>query len=94
MAVLVANYIVSDPEAFVTIFDQFQVVREQHGATGHRLLRDKHDRMHFIVTIDFPSEAAARSFADDPRRADALAKATVTDDTAVATEELEIRGAR
>jgi uncharacterized protein (DUF1330 family) len=91
MAVLVANYVARDPETFLTIFSEFQVVRDQHGSTGHRLLRDKHDHTHFIVTIDFPSEAAARSFADDPRRADALAKATVTDDTAITADEVERR---
>ncbi len=91
MAVLIANYVVRDPATFVITFGEFQVVRDQHGATGHRLLRDKHDETHFIVTIDFPSEAAARSFADDPRRADALSKATVVEQTTLATEEVERR---
>jgi uncharacterized protein (DUF1330 family) len=91
MAVLLADYVVLEPTTFATIFDEFQVVRDQHGSTAHRLLHDKHDPAHFIVTIDFPSEAAARSFAEDPRRVAALKRATVAEHTEITTDEVQQR---
>ena len=77
MSVLLAIYRVRDFDAFKAVFDEFQPVRSEYGVTGHRVLRDVGDPAKVVVMITFPSVAAARGFAAESRRAEALARAGV-----------------
>lgn len=87
MAVLIAVYDVQDPHAFADVFAEFESVRAAHGATGHRLFR-RGAGNGFVVVIDFPSMRQAGAFASDPRRADALARATVIASRDILAEEV------
>ena len=91
MATLIAEYKVRDFDAFKAVFDEFQATRAELGATGHRLLRSAEDASLVNVLIEFPSAAAARRFADDPRRAEALGRAGVLERCDEVVEDVEAR---
>jgi hypothetical protein len=91
MAVLMAEYKVKDLDAFIAVFDEFQATREERGATGHRLLRAAADPTIVNVVIEFPTAEAARTFAGDPRRMDALTRAGVIERADEIMEEVEAR---
>lgn len=91
MAVLVAEYKVKDLEDFMSVFEEFQSTRAEHGALRHSVLRAADDPTIVNVLIAFPSVAEARAFADDPRRADALARAGVIERADEVMEEVETR---
>jgi uncharacterized protein (DUF1330 family) len=91
MATLIAEYKVRDFDAFMAVFHEFQATRAELGATGHRLLRSVDDATVVNAIIEFPSPAAARRFADDPRRAEALERAGVLERCDEVFEEVEAR---
>lgn len=63
MATLMVTHDVQDFDAWRASFAAADDVRERHGATEVRVLRDG-DRV--VGMLDFPDEAAARSFLADP----------------------------
>ena len=63
MATLSVRHAVEDFDKFWTIFAENQGLRQSHGATGHRVLRDGND---VVVLVEFPDEAAARTLVADP----------------------------
>jgi hypothetical protein len=89
MAVLLAEYRVTDVDAFRTVFREFGEVRRACGATGHRLLTDADDPLLVNVVIEFRSVGAARAFAADSRRAEALTRAGVVERADEVMEEME-----
>lgn len=89
MAVLVAEYKVKDLDSFLAVFTAFQPTRTELGATSHRVLSSADDPSIVTVLIEFPSADAARTFAGDPRRIDALTRAGVLER---ADEIMEDRG--
>lgn len=77
MAVLQARYRVRDRDAFLEVFRGFQPTRTELGVTGHRLLGDPGDPATVVVLFEFGTTEAARAFAEDPRRREALRRAGV-----------------
>ena len=66
MAVLVIEYRVTDFAGWKVVFDQDPLRRHEHGAIGHAIYADPHDRDHVLLLIDFQSADDARSFRDLP----------------------------
>jgi uncharacterized protein (DUF1330 family) len=91
MAVLVAEYKVRDLDNFIAVFNEFQTTRVERGALGHRVLRAAGDPTVVNVLIEFPSADAARDFANDPRRTDALERAGVVERADEVMEDVESR---
>jgi hypothetical protein len=56
------------------VFDDHESSRRQHGASGHRLLRDGNT---VTVLIDFPDQAAAEGFGADPSLGEAMSRGGV-----------------
>lgn len=79
MAVLEGRYTVRDMDDFMTVFADFRPVRVEMGITACRLMVDADRPERVVVMFDLPSLDAARAFAADPRRQDALARAGVTE---------------
>jgi uncharacterized protein (DUF1330 family) len=63
MATLSVRHAVEDFEKFSAVFAENKGLRQRHGATGHRVLRDGND---VVVLVEFPDEAAARGLVTDP----------------------------
>lgn len=78
MAVLEGRYTVRDIDDFMGVFADFRPVRIEMGVTACRLMCDADDPSRVVVIFDLPSIDAARAFAADPRRQDALRRAGVT----------------
>jgi uncharacterized protein (DUF1330 family) len=74
---LMAHYKVKDTDVFDRVFAEFQPARQESGATGHRVLHAVDDPEIVVVLIEFPDHGSAAAFAADPRRADALERASV-----------------
>lgn len=90
MAVLLAEYRVNDLDTFRSVFAEFAGVRQEFGATGHRLMSPPGDPAIVAVAIEFSSVDAARAFADEPRRIEALTRAGVIERADLVLEELEV----
>ena len=88
MAVLEARYTVRDRDAFMDAFAAFRPVRVEMGVTGCRVLGGADDPSVIVVMFELPSAEAARAYAADPRRRDALANANVDTIDDVVLEEL------
>jgi hypothetical protein len=88
MAVLEARYRVRDRDAFMEAFAAFRPVRVEMGITGCRVLGGADDPSILVVMFELPSAEAARAYAADPRRADALGNANVETIEDVVLEEL------
>ncbi len=89
MSVLMANYRVRDVKWFKTVFDEFEPVRAEYGVTDHQVLRDPDDANKVVVMIALPSADAARRFASEPRRTEALARAGVVASSDTILEQVE-----
>jgi uncharacterized protein (DUF1330 family) len=63
MTTLAARHSVADYDTWKAVFDEHASIRRDHGATGHRVLRDGND---LLVLVEFPDAEAARSFVTDP----------------------------
>lgn len=74
MTTVAVRHSVSDYDAWKSVFDGHAPVRQSHGATGHRVLRDGND---LLVLLEFPNADAAQSFQSDPSLRTAFANAGV-----------------
>ena len=92
MSVLEARYRVRDRDAFMGVFRDFRPVRLEMGCRGCRVLGDDGDPGNVVVMFDFPSAEAARAFAADPRRIEALERAGVERRDDLVLEELHAAG--
>jgi hypothetical protein len=88
MATLEARYRVRDRDAFMDAFAAFRPIRMELGVTACRVLGGDEDPSDVVVMFELPDCDAARTYAADPRRQEALKKAGVTDCTDVVLEEL------
>src|SRR5215472_5817797 len=75
--ILVVHHRVADYDAWKLVFDEHESVRRSHGELEHRVYRDLNDPNRVVVHNDFPSEEAAREFAEDPSLREAMARAGV-----------------
>ncbi len=79
MAVLLARYRVRDRDAFRRVFDAFEPTRAGLGVRGHRLLQDADDPALVVALFELSTAEAARAYAADPQRREALERAGVVD---------------
>jgi hypothetical protein len=77
MVTLVIHHMVRDYDAWKAVFDEHEDVRRGHGELEHRVYRDIHNPNRVVVHNDFPTEAAARGFIEDPSLRDAMERAGV-----------------
>jgi hypothetical protein len=70
------------------VFKDFRPVRVEMGCRGCRVLGDDGDPNSVVVLFDFPDADAARAFASDPRRIEALERAGVESREDLVMEEL------
>jgi hypothetical protein len=89
MAVLLAEYKVEEIDRFKRVFDEFDGVRRELGATGHRLMSAPDDPGIVAVAIEFSTVDAARAFAAEPRRLDTLMRAGVIERADLVLEDVE-----
>ena len=71
MAMLMIEYrlptdAVSDYADWKDVFDTDPVGRKSHGATRHAIHRDRGDKNHFILTMEFGTVEEAESFLNEP----------------------------
>jgi uncharacterized protein (DUF1330 family) len=76
MATAIVRHTVENFENWVEAFNGNRSFREGHGATGHRVLRDGN---RVVVLVDFPEEAAVRTFVNDPALREVMKNAGVSD---------------
>lgn len=88
MVILVVHHRVRDYDAWKAVFDEHESVRRSHGETEHRVYRDIHDPNRVVVHNDFPTEEAARAFAEDPSLKEAMERAGVEGEPGVGFLEL------
>ena len=77
MATLEARYRVQDRDAFMDAFAAFRPVRMELGVKSCRVLGGDEDPADIVVMFELPDCDAARTYAADPRRQEALKKAGV-----------------
>jgi len=77
MAVLLAEYKVKDLNAFGRVVAEPADGRKEFGATGHRLMSSPDDPAMVALVVEFASLAEARAFSLEPRRVEALSRASV-----------------
>lgn len=68
---------VEDYDAWKTVFEEHQNVRESHGAIRHWLYRSATDPHNVFVATEFPSLEQAQAFAADESLPKVMAKAGV-----------------
>ena len=76
-AILQVHHRVNSYDAWRPFFDEHRRVREQHGATGHRIYRVAGEPNDLVIVNEFESEAGARAFAQDPSLAASMGSAGV-----------------
>lgn len=78
MATMVIRHPVADYGSWRTVYDGAGAsLRDAHGCTSQRVLRDASDPDTILVLHDFPTLDAARSFAGDPSLKAAMDRAGV-----------------
>jgi uncharacterized protein (DUF1330 family) len=75
MTTLAVRHTVQDFDVWKAAFDAHAAARRDHGATGHRVLREGQD---ILVLIDFDTQEQAAAFTTDPSLKEAMADAGVT----------------
>jgi quinol monooxygenase YgiN len=74
---LVVHHRVNDYDVWKQVFDEHESVRRSHGELEHRIFQVLGDPEGVVIHNDFPSEAAARAFMDDPSLPEAMARGGV-----------------
>lgn len=88
MAVLEGRFTVRDLDVFMTAYADFRPVRIEMGVTGCRVMGDVDHPDRVVAILELPSVDAARAYATDPRRQDALRRAGVVTSEDVFLDEL------
>lgn len=65
-ATLIVRHTVADYAAWRRAYDSAAAVRDKHGCTGQKVMRDPGNANDVAVTHNFPTLAQAQSFAADP----------------------------
>jgi quinol monooxygenase YgiN len=74
---LVVHHRVHDYDVWKPVFDEHEGVRRGHGELEHRIFQTLGDPEGVVIHNDFPSEAAARAFMDDPSLPEAMERGGV-----------------
>jgi len=77
MATMVIRHPVVDYGSWRAVYDEVAPLRDRHGCTAERVLRDADDPETVLVLHDFPTLDGARSFAADPGLKAAMQRAGV-----------------
>jgi hypothetical protein len=77
MAKVIVQHHVTDYDRWIAVFNEHQVVRESHGATGHSVNRVASDPNTIVIVNDFATLEGALAFAQDPSLPAAMAKGGV-----------------
>ncbi len=77
MVTLVVHHWVRDFAVWKPVFDEHEAVRRSHGEIEHRIYQTLGDPASVVIHNDFPSEEAARAFADDPSLPEAMERGGV-----------------
>jgi hypothetical protein len=90
MTTLAVHHSVENYDTWKAAFDEHAAVRQSHGSTGHRVLRDGND---LLVLLEFPDASAAAAFRADQSLGAAMQKAGVqgAPEISVRTESEQVR---
>lgn len=77
MAKVIVQHHVVDYDRWFPVFTEHEVVRRQHGATGHSINRAVADPNTLVVVNDFATLDGARAFTQDPSLPAVMARAGV-----------------
>ena len=77
MATMVIRHPVADYGSWRAVYDEVAPLRDRHGCTAERVLRDADDPETVLVLHDFPTLDGARSFSADPGLKAAMQRAGV-----------------
>lgn len=75
----IVRHPVHDYDKWRTVYEEVQPLRDKHGVSTARVLRDPGDANDITVLHWFPSVEQAQSFAGDPELKDAMGRAGVTE---------------
>lgn len=76
-AIVHVQHRVESYDAWRPLFDEHRRVREQHGATGHRLYKVADDPNNIVIVNEFESAEGAKAFAADPSLREIMGRAGV-----------------
>ena len=65
-AIVQVHHRVQSYDAWRPFFEEHRRVREQHGATGHRIYKAAGDPNDIVILNEFESAEGAKAFASDP----------------------------
>lgn len=68
---------VQDYDAWKPLFEEHRKVREQHGATGHRLYTIAGNPNDIVIVNEFATAEGAQAFASDPGLHEIMGRAGV-----------------
>jgi hypothetical protein len=77
MAKAIVQHRVADYDAWLTVFNEHEGVRRQHGATGHSVTREAGDPSSIVIVNDFATLEGAIAFSKDPSLPEAMARGGV-----------------
>jgi hypothetical protein len=77
-ALSIVRHPVSDYDAWRTVYEQVQPLRDKHGVSAADVLQDPADPNSVTVLHWFPSVGQAEAFVADPVLKDAMSRAGVT----------------
>jgi hypothetical protein len=76
--IVLVHHRVRDSASWKPVFDeQGSLIRKRHGVIRHSLYRSLDDPNDVVVSLEFPTEERARSFASGPALKDEMAQAGV-----------------
>ena len=77
MALLIVHHRVQDFDRWKTVFDEHGTNRKEHGCSRHWVYRSVEDPNDVVISTEWPSDEAARSFVADPSLREAMERAGV-----------------
>jgi hypothetical protein len=77
MAKVIVQHRVADYDRWFPVFTEHEVVRRQHGATGHSINRTVADPNTLVIVNDFATLEGAQAFTQDPSLPAAMARGGV-----------------
>lgn len=89
MAILLIEHPVADFDGWKQVFDADPVGRKRLGVTRHWVYRQADDPDYVVVSLEFPSAEAARTFRDQPALREAGKEAQAQTPRARILEEVE-----
>jgi uncharacterized protein (DUF1330 family) len=78
-ALIITRGTVGDYEHWKSVFDGARSLRDKHGCSSERVLRDPRDEAVIAVVLEFPDAEHATAYTRDPEMQEALERGAIQD---------------